>query len=227
MDGVPLGLLALFLLDSFRGCSKEYVRSHKEFHSTYEHTSFKFPKSKIIYIFLFRAASDSQVSWLEISTVWAWDELPIVLIAREPGLKVVFFGSCVIECAWNNRNDSVGKSKWLIELLGKSNHIFMGLPWVLWLGDNELLNLLELVHSENSPSVFSMGPCLLPEAWGTSPIFDRKLGLFDPLVSVHGWDGLFWSGYQVEVFLLSISRNLVELVVKVAKLAGFSHNFLL
>lgn len=107
------------------------------------------------------------------------------------------------------------------------DHIFKHLPWVFRLGDAELLNFFELMDSKDTPGVLSMSACLFSEAWWRSSVLDGQAWLLNPLSSVHCWNGLLWSSNKIEVLIFSISWNLVELVIEIAELAGFSHNLLL
>lgn len=106
------------------------------------------------------------------------------------------------------------------------DHLFKHGPWVLGRSYAELLNFLELMHSENTPSILSMCTCFLSEAWWGSSVFDGECSLFDPFSSMHSWNGLFWGCNQIVIFFLSVSWNFVELIIKITELAGFSHDFL-
>ena len=208
-------LLIQFKSDNFIKCSTKFFPWHKEFHSTYEHISFKFPKYKATYIFLFTPASNTKVSWLEISAVRAWYKLSIGIVSREPCLEVIFLGSSVIQSSRHDGYDFIREIQRLIELLRMLYHLLEHLPWFLRLCDAKLFNLLELMDSENTPSIFAMSSSFLSKARWAATIFNWQSSFFYPFSSVHGRNWLFWSSNQIKILFVIIPRYLVKLIIKV------------
>lgn len=73
-----------------------------------------------------------------------------------------------------------------------------------------LLNLLELVNTENSEHIAARGSSLFPEASRVTGVLDGKLlgRLVEPLVHVHGGDGLLRGGDEVFLVILAVSLDL-------------------
>lgn len=145
------------------------------------------------YVRFFVSASYFKVSSLEIRAVRARNKLSIGIVSWEPCFKIILFGSCIIKSSGNNINNLVGQLERSHKLFRSGNHFFMQCPRVFWLGQNKLLNLFELMNSENSPGVFTMGSCLLSETCGSSCVPDRKRLLLDPFLSMISRNRLFRS----------------------------------
>lgn len=85
--------------------------------------------------------TDLQGTRLVVKAVGARHELLVLLLEWEPSLQVVLLGSGVIQCAGNDSRDLVGELQGLVELLGSGHHVLEGLPRILRLGENKLLDL--------------------------------------------------------------------------------------
>lgn len=182
---------------------------------------------KIIYVVFLGAAPNLQIPGLEICAVGARNQLPECVVAGEPGLQVVFLGSGVIQGPRDNIDNLIGESQCSHELLRSGDHLVVGLPGVFRSGEDELLYFLELVDSENAPGVLAMSACLLPEASGCACVFKGKGLLLDPFAPVQSRNGLFGCGDQVVVIvdlLRAFAFHLVQGLLEVAQLAGFSHD---
>ena len=81
------------------------------------------------------------------------------------------------------------------------------------------------MNSEDTPGILAMGSSFFSEAWWATSVLDWEIELFDPLPTMHGWDGLFWSSDQIVVFVFSVAWNLIKLVIEIAELACFGHDF--
>ena len=145
------------------------------------------------YILLFDTTSDVQISGLEISAVRTWDQLSVRIISWEPSFQIILFSSSIIQGTWNDVDNSVRQIQRLIEFFSNSNHILHNLPRLLRLSNDELLDLLELMDSEDTPVVFTMSTSFFSETCWSSTIFNWKTAFFNPLISVHRWYWLFRS----------------------------------
>lgn len=129
-------------------------------------------------------------------------------------------------------------------------HFFVLFPRVFRSADDKLLDFFELVNSESSPGLLSVGSGLLSEAGGESSVLEHFTLLeIKPLFSVEGGDGLLGGGNKIvfSIFLVGIDcllvfflflvlvssddsylgDDFVELLIEVRELAGFSHDILL
>jgi len=175
------------------------------------------------YVFLFGSTTNTQHTALIVSTVRARNKFSISSVSWEPCLEIVFFGSCVIESSRNNSNDLIGKSERLHEFFWDLDHVFMSLPRIFRFCDDKLFNFLELMHSENTPGIFSVGTCLFSEARTSSCVLDGQLSLLKPLSSMQSRDGLFWGSNQIER-VIGFTLKFIELFVEVAELTSLGHN---
>lgn len=156
---------------SFKECSKVFFQLHTEFHWAYGRIS-GFPTiNQNAYVFWAATISDIEVSGLVVEAVWTWDKLSVSVITWEPSLKIVFLGSGVVQSSWNDANNLVRQFQTLVELLSNLDHFVMCCPWIFWLANYELLNLFELMNSEDTPVILSVGTCLLSEARAEASIF--------------------------------------------------------
>lgn len=162
---------------------------------------------------------------LVVGTVGARDEFSPLSKGGEPRLEIKLLGSSVVELSRNDVDDLVRKSKRLVESLSNLEHLTVHLPRLGRVGDSELLDLLELVNTEDSPSILSVRTGLLTEASRKTSVLDGELLRLNPFLSVVSRDGLLRGGD--EVLLISVvSVNLVEGLVKLLELSGLSHNVL-
>lgn len=121
-------------------------------------------------VLLLDAASDLKVSGLVIGTVGARNKLLVLLLEGEPSLEIILLGGGVVQLAGDNGHNSVGKTQRLVELLGGINHSVKLLPRLFGVGDAELLNLLKLVDSEDSPGVLAVRASLTSETGGVASV---------------------------------------------------------
>ena len=61
-------------------------------------------------------------------------------------------------------DNMVRQAQALVELLSRSNHLFVLLLRLLWRAHYELFHLFELVDAENAPGILSVASRLLTEA---------------------------------------------------------------
>jgi len=176
---------------------------------------------------LLDSATDLQVARLVVSAVGARDQLLVSTLEGEPGLQIILLGGSVVQSSRDDRDNTVRKTQGLVEVLRVLNHVVKHLPRLLRLSQAELLNLLKLVHTENTPGVATSSTGLLTETGRVTSILDRELllGLLEPLVSVEGRDGLLRGGNQVHILVLA--SDLVQLLVELGKLSGLGHGLLL
>jgi hypothetical protein len=90
---------------------------------------------------LLNTKTDLQRTRLVVEAVRARHELLILLLEWEPSLQVVLLGSGVVQCPGNDSRDVVGELQGLVELLGSGHHVLEGLPRILRLGQDKLLDL--------------------------------------------------------------------------------------
>lgn len=82
----------------------------------------------------------------------------------------------VVQSARDNADDLVGEAKALVELLRSTDHLVEELPALLGLAEDELLDLLELVDTEDTPGIAAVASGLFPEARAVSGVLNRELG---------------------------------------------------
>ena len=99
-----------------------------------------------------------------ISAVGARDELSPVVVAGEPGFEIVLGSSSIVELSRNDIHNSVRKFKGLIESFGSLDDLLEFVPGFLGFAVNELLYLLELMDTENTPDITTVRACFLSEA---------------------------------------------------------------
>lgn len=167
--------------------------------------------------------ADLKGAGLVVGAVGAGDELLILALVWEPSLKIVLLGGSVVKGSGNDLDHTVWDAEGLVELLGVADHLLEGLPRLLWVGKDELLDLLELVDTENSPCVASVGASLSAIAGGKSGVLDRELLWHDPLVGVESRDWLLRCGNEVLVVDGISVLDLVKLLVEILKLGGLGH----
>lgn len=179
-----------------------------------------------------------------VGTVRARDQLLVLSLIREPSLQVIFDSGSIVETTRDDVDQTIRDTERLVELARVGDH-GVKLGWgSLGLADDKLLNLLELVNSEDTPSVPTVRTGLLSETCRVTGIalnsfqstamvaVERRmyslegqvLGI-EVFVHVVGRDRLLTGGNQVHV--LSTSRNLVKSLIKVFKLRSRTHNLLL
>lgn len=108
-----------------------------------------------------------------VGTVAARDQLLVLALHREPGLEVVLDRSGIVERSRNDLRDPVGETQRLVERLRVLEHGVKHGRRVFGLGDAKLFDLLELMHSEDTPGVPSVGPGLLSETGRVSGVPER------------------------------------------------------
>lgn len=99
------------------------------------------------------AVADLEGPGLVVGAVGAGHELLVLALEGEPGLEVELLGGGVVERPGYDGDDLVGEAEALVELLGDGDHVVEGVPGLLGVGEEELLDLLELVHAVDSPGV--------------------------------------------------------------------------
>lgn len=176
---------------------------------------------------LLDAATDLQVARLVVSAVGARNQLLVGTLEGEPSLQIILLGSSVVQGSRDDRDNAVGETQGLVEVFRVLDHVVKHLPGLLGLSQTELLNLLELVDTEDTPGVATSSSGLLAEAGRVTGVLDGQLllGLLEPFVGVEGGDGLLRGGDQVHV--LVVASNLVELLVELGKLSSLGHGLLL
>lgn len=173
-----------------------------------------------------------KTSGLKVQTIRTRDQFSISIIPREPSLQVIFHSSCVIKSTTDNRNHSIRQFKGLVKFFSNSDHLMEFVPTLRWISNAKLLNFLELMNSENSPSIFSMSSSLFSKTSRKTTKSLRQLLLLQNFISKKGRNRLFRSSNEIKVFdivLISVlsSRDFVQLLVEVLQLTGLSHNLLL
>mmetsp|Transcript_44103 Transcript_44103/g.137324 ORF Transcript_44103/g.137324 Transcript_44103/m.137324 type:complete len:201 (+) Transcript_44103:153-755(+) len=105
---------------------------------------------------------------LIVQAIGAGHELSVLsaalVIARKPALQIVLLGRSVVELSRDDGHSPVRDSEGLVELLSHADHLLVLLPRLLRLRQSELLDLLELVHTENPANVTARAAGLTPEA---------------------------------------------------------------
>jgi hypothetical protein len=120
------------------------------------------------------AKSNFQGSALVIGAVRAGDQLLVLALEGEPGLEIVLLGGGVVQSTRDDGHDTVWNAKGLVEFLGVGDHVVKLLPGLLWVSEDELLDLLELMDTENTPSITAVRTSFSSVASGeTSVPFER------------------------------------------------------
>lgn len=166
-----------------------------------------------------------KLSCLIICAVGARNKLLVLLLEGEPRFQIVLLGSSVVQRTCDDANNLVGEAERLVELLRVGHHLVELVPAVIGTTENKLLYLLELVHTEHTPSVATVAASLLSEASAVTTVLDRKLGGLNPLLSVEGGKGLLAGSNQVSVRLRRCRafRDTVQLLVELRELSSLGH----
>mmetsp|Transcript_31718 Transcript_31718/g.44201 ORF Transcript_31718/g.44201 Transcript_31718/m.44201 type:complete len:221 (-) Transcript_31718:865-1527(-) len=109
------------------------------------------------------------------------------LIAREPCLKIVFLSCRVVQLARADVDYLVREAKGLCERLSLRDHLVVHLPRVLRMAHAKLLDLLELMHTEDAPVVDAGLARLFPEAGACPSVKHRvsfELLIVEPFIRV-------------------------------------------
>ena len=111
-----------------------------------------------------------QSTGLIISAVRARDKFSPVVVAGEPGFEIVLGSSGIVELSRDDVHNSVRTLEGLIERFGSLDDLLEFLPRVLGFAVNELLDLLELMDTENTPDIATMRACFLSKASGDTSV---------------------------------------------------------
>src|SRR5712692_4091693 len=95
------------------------------------------------------------------------------------------------------------------------------LPGILGQVKHELLNLFELMDTEDAFSIPSVGPGLFPETRTDPCISKRQPVHFYDIVIVQAQEGMLGSGEQVQV----LTFHLVNRLLEIAQSHSSRHNF--
>lgn len=114
-----------------------------------------------------------QSTGLVISAVGARDKFSPVVVAGEPGFEIVLGSSGIVELSRDDVHNSVRKLKGLIESFRSLDDLLEFVPGFLGFAVNELLDLLELMDTENTPDITTMRACFLSEASGDTSVMLR------------------------------------------------------
>ncbi len=93
----------------------------------------------------------------------------------------------------------------LHELFRVANHLVEQFPRLLWIGQDKLLNFVELVHSENAPHVPAAGPGLFPVACAVAAVLQGEILGLNPLVGMEGADRLLAGCNEILLVLFSVN----------------------
>lgn len=170
------------------------------------------------------AETDLKTTGLVVETIRARDKLLVLSLEREPGLEIVLLGGGVVESSRDDRDDAVWKAEGLVEGFRGGNHFVKGFPRMLRVGNDELLDLLELMHTEDSPCISSVRTGFTTIARRESGVGNWEVVLGEPFVGVEARDGLFRGGN--EILLLVSVDYLVEFLVELFQLSSFGHHVL-
>jgi len=171
-----------------------------------------------------QSISGLEGSGLVISAVRARNELSESVIAWEPSFKIVLHGSSVVKFPGHNVDNLVGKSKSLVKSFRGLDHSVELIPGFAWVAVDELLNLFELMDSEDTPDISSVGASFFAEAGGNTSISERKVSGLDPLLHVEGRDWLLRGCDEIKWLIVVSSFNLVKVLGEVRELASLLHD---
>ena len=105
---------------------------------------------------------------------------------------------------------SIGNFEFLEEFFSVCCEFFMHFPGVFRCAEDELLDFVELVSSENSACVFAVCSCFFAEACADACKFERQVFLFEDFVHVHGCHRMLGCGDEVEIFVFDFVENICE-----------------
>ena len=171
------------------------------------------------------AAANLEAAGLEVGAVGAGHELAPRLRGGEPSLEIVLLRRGIVKLAGYDVDDLVGEAEALVERLGVANHALHLLPALVAVGAHrhKLLNLLELVHAEDTQGVATVGSSLLAEAGGVAREADGQLLGLDPPLAKERAARLLRGGDEVLVLLILTLANLVQLLVEIRQLRTLRH----
>lgn len=158
---------------------------------------------------------------LVIRAVGARDKLLILSLEREPSLEVILLGGCIVQPPGHNGDYPVRETQALVECLGIGDHLIKRLPGLLRIRQEELLDLLELMNTENTPCIPTVASGFSPVAGRVTGIFNRNVLRSEPFVGVKSRNGLFRG--RDEVLVVLTIDNLVQLLVELLQLRSLCH----
>ncbi|KAI6776833.1 hypothetical protein HG530_000778 [Fusarium avenaceum] len=163
---------------------------------------------------LLGAVANLELSGLVVCAVGARNQLLIFLLEGEPSLQIVLLSSSIVESAGDDTHNLVGKAKGLVELLRVGHHLVELVPAVIGATKDELLDLLELMHTEYTPGITAVAASLLSEASTVTTVLDGELSGLDPLIGVEGGEGLLAGRDQVSIRLGGSSQAVTSVANK-------------
>ena len=119
--------------------------------------------------------ADVQPPSLVVGRVRAGGDLPVALLARDPGLDVVLLGGGRSEIAGGGDHDPVGDAEAGDDVLLDGEDLLVVVARTLREGEEEHLHLVELVHPEDAAGVAPGGAGFTPKAGGVARVAQREL----------------------------------------------------
>mmetsp|Transcript_3106 Transcript_3106/g.6257 ORF Transcript_3106/g.6257 Transcript_3106/m.6257 type:complete len:446 (-) Transcript_3106:82-1419(-) len=181
---------------------------------------------------LLLSAPGSHAPRLKIRAIRTTNQLPVRLLSRKPRLQIVLLDRRVVERPGHDAYHPIRKPQTLVKLLGRVDHpvlLFRRLLEIV-LDDAKLLDLLELMHPENTPDIPSRTARLLPETRADPRVPQWERLLLDPLVPVISANGLFRRGDEVlladPLGIVRLARHFVQLFVEILQLGDARHDLL-
>mmetsp|Transcript_14824 Transcript_14824/g.64165 ORF Transcript_14824/g.64165 Transcript_14824/m.64165 type:complete len:434 (-) Transcript_14824:246-1547(-) len=174
------------------------------------------------------ATANLKAAGLKVGAVGAGNELAPCLRGRKPRLEIVLLRRGVVQLAGNDVDDLVRDAEALVECLGVANHALHLLPALIAVRAHcdKLLNLLELVHTEDTQGVATVRSSLLAKACGVAREANGQLLGLDPSLTEERAARLLRGGDEVLVLLVITLTHLVQLLIEIRQLRTLRHAIL-
>lgn len=121
-----------------------------------------------------------KIPGLVVSAVGARDKLLVLALKGKPCLQVVFLGGSIVQGTRHNRNDLIRQAQRLVEGLRGFDHGVEHLPGLLRFREDKLLNLLELVDTEDA---WDLGQFLFEDVRDLNTTYPKRHGHACPPLS--------------------------------------------
>src|SRR6266568_7501427 len=142
--------------------------------------------------------ADVQAPRLVVRAVAATDDLAVLLLPRKPRLDVVLLRGDRADVPRADVDDAVWNLQGAIDRLAVRSELLVPRPTVLRPGEDELLDLVELVHPEEALRVDAVPADLPAELRRDARQPDREAGVVDHLVHEHRAHRMFRRRDQVK-----------------------------
>src|SRR5216110_330085 len=156
------------------------------------------------------ARPDVQPARLVVRAVAAADHLAVGLLPREPSFDIVLLRGDGADVARADIHRAVRNLQGAVDPLSVRAELLLPRRALLRTAEDELFDLVELVHAEEALRVDAVGPDLPAELGRQAGEAEGQLAVVDHLVHVHRADGMLRRRDQVQVLALDLVHDALE-----------------